>query len=191
MKKIFIVPVLTVVLLMIFFKSEFTQASSPADEPAFVKEFLGDIDEAESKLVQLAEAMPEGTYTWRPGEGVRSVSEVYLHIAWANYLWIKMSGGTVPEDAGFVSDFKKIGEWDTKTTNKTEIIAIIKKSFDALKNTVKTFSQGDLNKEMEFFGTKSSLRGVLISGLGHIHEHLGQSIAYARMNNVTPPWSKQ
>ena len=66
MKKIFIVPVLTVVLLMIFFKSEFTQASSPADEPAFVKEFLGDIDEAESKLVQLAEAMPEGTYTWRP-----------------------------------------------------------------------------------------------------------------------------
>ena len=162
-----------------------------AEQPVFVKEFLGQMDFVEGRLTQLAEAMPEGTYGWRPGEGVRSVGEAYLHVAFSNYVWVAMSGGTVPEDIGFVPDPAKINEWDTQTTDKAEIIAIVKRSFDVLRETAKTFSQDDLdNKEIEFFGMKFSLRNFLVTGITHCHEHLGQSIAYARMNGVTPPWSK-
>jgi uncharacterized damage-inducible protein DinB len=102
-----------------------------------------------------------------------------------------LSGGKVPEDVGFVFDPAKIGEWDTQTTDKAEILAIMKRSFNVLRETAKTFSQEDLdNKEIEFFGMKFSLRNFLVTGIAHLHEHLGQSIAYARMNGVTPPWSK-
>jgi uncharacterized damage-inducible protein DinB len=169
----------------------FVPASHPSDEPAFVKEFVGQMDYVEGQLAQLAEAMPEDSYGWRPGEGVRSVGEVYLHAAFANYIWVTMSGGKVPEDVGFVPDPAKMGEWDTQTTDKAEIIAIMKKSFNVLRETAKTFSQDDLdNREIEFFGMKFSLRNFLVTGIAHCHEHLGQSIAYARMNGVTPPWSK-
>jgi len=162
-----------------------------ADQPAFVKEFLGQVDFVEGRLTQLAEAMPEDAYDWRPGDGVRSVGEVYLHVAFGNYLWVTLCGGKVPEDVGFVADQSKIHDWDIQTSDKAEIIATMKKSFDVLRKTVKDFTQEDLdNKEIEFFGMKTSLRNFLVSGIAHSHEHLGQSIAYARMNSVTPPWSK-
>lgn len=162
-----------------------------AQQPAFVKEFLGQMDYVEGRLTQLAESMPEDTWGWRPGEGIRSVGEVYIHIAFGNYIWVTMSGGKVPEYVGFIPDPAKISEWDTQTTNKAEIIAIMKRSFDVMRETAKAFSQDDLdNKEIEFFGMKFSLRNFLVTGIAHCHEHLGQSIAYARMNGVTPPWSK-
>lgn len=162
-----------------------------AEQPAFVKEFVGQMDYVQGKLVQLAEAMPENVYGWRPGEGVRSVGEVYLHTAFSNYMWVTLSGGKVPEDVGFVSDPAKIHEWDIQTTDKAKIIAIMKRSFDVMRETAKAFSQDDLdNKQIEFFGNKFSLRNFLVTGIAHLHEHLGQSIAYARMNGVTPPWSK-
>jgi len=169
----------------------FITAQNFAEQPVFVTEFLGQIDFVEGRLMQLAEAIPDETLNWRPGDGVRSAGEVYLHAAFGNYIWVTMSGGKVPEDVGFVPDPAKMGEWDTQTTNKAEIIAIMKKSFDVLRETAKTFSQDDLdNKEIEFFGMKFSLRNFLVTGIAHCHEHLGQSIAYARMNGVTPPWSK-
>ncbi|MGB5286997.1 MAG: DinB family protein [Ignavibacteriaceae bacterium] len=170
----------------------FVPASNPSDEPAFVKEFVGQMDYVEGQLTQLAEAMPEDSYGWSPGEGVRSVGQIYLHVAFGNYGFVTMSGGKVPEDIGYVPDPSKINEWDTQTTDKTEIIAIMKRSFDVLRETAKNFSQDDLdNKEIEFFGWKFSLRNFLVTGIAHCHEHLGQGIAYARMNGVTPPWSKK
>src|SRR3990170_4626668 len=105
-------------IFLMFFAVESTLTANPPSEPAFVKEFLGQADFVEGRLTQLAEAMPEGTYGWRPGEGVRSVGEVYLHVAFGNYIWVTMSGGKVPEDVGFVPDPAKMGEWDTQTTNK-------------------------------------------------------------------------
>jgi uncharacterized damage-inducible protein DinB len=166
--------------------------SNPSDEPAFVKEFMGQMDYVEGQLTQLAEAMPEDTYGWRPGEGVRSVGEIYLHVAFGNYIWVTGIGGKVPEEVGFVPDPSAIGEWDTQTTSKAEIIAIMKRSFDVLRETAKNFTQDELdNKEIEFFGMKFSLRNFLVTGIAHCHEHLGQGIAYARMNGVVPPWSKQ
>jgi uncharacterized damage-inducible protein DinB len=175
---------LIVISFLLFITNSF------AEQPAFVKEFLGQMDYVEGKLAQLADAMPENTYSWRPEEGVRSVGEVYLHVAFGNYLWITLGGGKVPADAGFVADFSKRNEWDTQTTDKKKIIEVMKKSFDAIKDYAKNLTDEDLNKEVEFFGMKSSLRNFLVSGIAHLHEHLGQSIAYARMNKVVPPWSK-
>ena len=176
--------------ILFFVSFLFLTAASFAEEPTVVKELLGQIDYVEGKLTQLAEAMPEDTYNWRPMEGVRSVGEVYLHVAFSNYLWVSLGGGKVPVDAGFVPDFSKRTEWDTQTTDKKEIIDKMKESFNVLKDYVKNLSADDLNKEVEFFGNKTSLRNFLVSGIGHLHEHLGQSIAYARMNKVVPPWSK-
>lgn len=162
-----------------------------AEQPIFIREFLGQMDYVESKLTQLAEAMPEDSYNWRPTEGVRSVGEVYIHTAFGNYLWITLAGGKVSEEVGFVPDPSKIHEWDTQTTDKKKIIEIMKNSFSAIKDFAKELTEDDMEKEVEFFGNKTSLRNFLVSGIGHLHEHLGQSIAYARMNGVTPPWSKQ
>ena len=177
---------LFLVLAIVFYVS----ANQP-EELVIVNEFSGQVDFMQGRVIQLFNAMPEETYGWRPSEGVRSVSEVYLHIAFANYLCVTLSGGKVPDDAGFVMDFAKAKEWDTQSTNKAEIMAKMEKSFGVLKERIKNLTADDLNKEIEFFDTKMSIRNFIISMIAHCHEHLGQSIAYARSNNVVPPWSIQ
>jgi uncharacterized damage-inducible protein DinB len=162
-----------------------------SDQPVIVQEFLGQIDFVRGRVTQLANAMPESTYDWRPMEGVRSVGEVYLHIAFSNYLCIAISGGTVPESVGFVADFKKVPEWDTQTTDKSTILEKVNQSFDILKEYISSLTEEDLNREVEFFGMKMSVRNFIISMIAHTHEHLGQSIAYARSNRIVPPWSEK
>jgi uncharacterized damage-inducible protein DinB len=158
----------------------FITCESFAEQPVFVKEFLGQIDFVKGRIMQLADAMPEETYSWTPGEGVRSVGEVYVHIAQSNYYMLSLLKGEKP------------GMTQSKSeTDKKTALAMMEKSFEVIKEAASGFSEEDLNKEIEAFGMKFSVRNFMVTMIGHLHEHLGQSIAYARMNGVTPPWSAQ
>jgi uncharacterized damage-inducible protein DinB len=164
-------------------------AQNPPSDIVIVNEFVGQTEFIQGRLSQLAGAMPESTFEWRPTDGVRSVSEVYLHAAFANYICVTMSGGSVPNEVGFVMDFSKANDWDTQTTDKAAVIEKMNQSFDILKKRIGELTQEDLDREIEVFGMTMSVRNFIISMIAHCHEHLGQGIAYARMNDITPPWS--
>jgi len=156
--------------------------STPA--AIFKASFLAQLDDTEKKIVSLAEAMPQEKYSWRPEEGVRSVSEVYVHIAGANYLFLRFLGAKMPE--GLDPKMEKT------ITDKAKVIDTVKASFEFARNTINGLSDADMLKEAKFFGGKMvSYEGILFIMANHMHEHLGQSIAYARTNHVTPPWSKK
>jgi uncharacterized damage-inducible protein DinB len=152
----------------------------------FLGEFPGQIDFIEGRLTQLLQAMPAKDFDWRPEEGVRSVGEVYMHAAFANYYFIKSSGQFVPADINL--DMKPM-DWDKTASGKDAIAKVLARSFDDLKAAAKNISEMDLDKTVKVFGMEMSLRNFMVSSLCHLHEHLGQSIAYARMNGVTPPWT--
>ena len=189
MKKI--ASLIAVFTLLTFFSSGNLFAQTPPSDIVLVNEFIGQADFIQGRLLDLAEEMPQSAYEWRPEEGVRSVSEAFLHAAFANYICVTVSGGEVPAETGFVMDFEKIPEWDTQTTDKMEVKAKLKESFDILKKRMAALTEDDLNREVEVFGMKMSVRNFMISMIAHAHEHLGQEIAYARSNGVTPPWSKK
>jgi uncharacterized damage-inducible protein DinB len=130
--------------------------------------------------MQLAEAMPEDKYSWTPGEGVRSVGEVYVHAAESNYYMLSLVKG---EKSDMSSSESK--------ADKKMALEMMEKSFSVIKESTAQFTEEDLNKEIEAFGMKFSVRNFMVTMIAHLHEHLGQSIAYARMNGVTPPWSAQ
>jgi uncharacterized damage-inducible protein DinB len=140
------------------------------------------IKDADSKINQLAAAMPESKYAWRPGKGVRSVGEVYMHVASANY-GIPASWGATPP-AGF-----DIRTYEKSLTTKADIQKALKESFASMEKNVEAMSDADMEKPVTLFGMQMTARGACLLLLSHCHEHLGQSIAYARMNKVTPPWS--
>ena len=77
------------------------------------------------------------------------------------------------------------------TTNKNEITKILERSFADLIATAKKITESDLEKNIHVFGMDMTLRNFMVSSLNHMHEHLGQSIAYARSNGITPPWSQK
>ena len=144
----------------------------------FRAEFHAQLAEVEEKIVRLAESTPADKFAWRPAGDIRSISEVYMHIAGGNYFLSTFLGAPAPPHAG---DIEK------KIVRKADVIAELKKSFDHLHAAVER--SPDLEKQVKMFGSTTTSRGVMITMLNHLHEHLGQSIAYARMNAVVPPWS--
>lgn len=160
-----------------------------ADEAkGFRAELLGNIEYAQKQIMDLENAIPDAKMTWRPNKEVRSISEVYSHIAFANYLFGKFTGVALPEGISVTSpdDEKK---WDKMTTDKKAIHDQLVKSFDFIKTSIKNMSDASLENMVDFFGQKMTTRSILMILATHMHEHLGQSIAYARMVGVVPPWT--
>jgi len=154
-----------------------SEATSSSD---FFTDLLAEIEYVQGQVLQLADAFPEDKYSWRPSDGVRSVGEAFVHLGTGNYFLLSFLGGSKPE--GF-------DEMDKKLTKKAEIIDFIKKSYDDAKKFIATLKMEDLEKPVDFFNNKSNGRRMLFLTLYHSHEHLGQEIAYARMNGIVPPWS--
>ena len=160
--------------------SVFSQQSD--NNSGFFRDVQQDLSESQEKITSLAEAIPADKYTWRPAEGVRSVSEVLMHIAGSNYFLLKFAGIETPDNAS--------EEMGKDVTDKEKIMSELKKSFDDLHNNIRKLESADLEKQVKMFGQETSTRNVIFTEMDHLHEHLGQLIAYARMNGVVPPWSK-
>ncbi|HTS36298.1 MAG TPA: DinB family protein [Candidatus Solibacter sp.] len=146
-------------------------------------EVLSEVIVQEDKLTRLAEAIPADKFSWRPTPDVRSFAEVFLHISAANYNLYKLVGTQPP--AGL--DLKN---FDKSTTDKAKVIATLKDSFAHAKKAITAMPDADLEKSMDWFGGKNTERGILLFIVRHAAEHLGQSIAYARMAGITPPWTE-
>jgi uncharacterized damage-inducible protein DinB len=159
--------------------------STPAAAFDYKAQFLNDMKDLQTKFVGLAQAIPQDKYTWRPGEGVRSNAEVFLHVAGGNFSLPGMMGAK-PADG-----YKRQG-YETSTTDKAAIIEQLNKSFDYIDSTVAAMSADDLSQPHKGFGGASTTGyGILFLITTDLHEHLGQEIAYARMNNVVPPWTAE
>ncbi len=163
-------------------RAALAHAEAPAGASGIKGEILMWIDDAQDKLLQLAEAMPESAYAWSPDKGVRTVGEIFLHVSAANFGVPSFVG--VPAPAGF-----NFGTYEASMTKKADIIKSLKDSFAHMEGALKAMSDEDMNKPAEFFGMKTTRRGAFLLLLSHAHEHLGQEIAYARANKVTPPWT--
>ena len=145
-------------------------------------ELLSDLDDVQKKIMQLANAVPASKYSWRPERGVRSVSEVYMHIAGGNYIAAAaLVGHSASNEAQSLE----------RITNKERVLDELRKSFDQLRDAIVSTPDADLDKTMRLYGIETTERSAMFTALNHVHEHLGQSIAYARMNGVVPPWSAQ
>ncbi|KAB2839752.1 MAG: DinB family protein [Melioribacteraceae bacterium] len=175
-------------LLSLFLFSTTLINAGSANDAKPASEFAADYQMllafVENRLVQLAEATPQDKMTWRPGDGVRSVSEVYLHIAQSTQYVLSFLGEEIPAE---LNVDPKV--FESSTTDKAAIVKLLKDSFGYYKAASIKVNDEKLNTKVKFFGNDSSVRLVLEAMLNHVHEHFGQSIAYARMVGVTPPWS--
>jgi uncharacterized damage-inducible protein DinB len=165
-----------------------TASAAPATAiPGFRGEFLAQQDSVEKEILGIAEATPADKYSWRPAPGVRSMSEVFIHIVGGNYGLGAFAGIKPP--AGW--DMSAMMAMEKTVTEKAKVIEELKKSFAHLRAGIAPMPDADLDKSVKLFGRDFTVRGVLLIAANHEHEHLGQSIAYARMNGITPPWAAE
>jgi uncharacterized damage-inducible protein DinB len=135
------------------------------------------------QLIALAEATPADKFTWRPAPGVRSTSEVYMHIALANFYLLSVTGPPMPPDI-------KSADMEKTVTSKADVIAFLKRSLDAVKTAHAQLKPGDLQRKVKVMNKEVNVDGMYLRIIVHDNEHMGQLIAYARMIGIVPPWSK-
>jgi uncharacterized damage-inducible protein DinB len=130
-----------------------------------------------------AEATPAEKFAWRPAAGVRSTSEVYMHLAIANFYFLNVTGQKMP------AEIKQNTE--KAVTSKAEVIGWLKRSLDAVQAAHAAEKPKDLERKVTIFKGDTTADAVYLRMIVHTNEHMGQLIAYARMSGVVPPWSKE
>src|SRR5258708_15845943 len=149
-------------------------AQTAAAPTGFRAEFLADWSVFARKVVSRAEAMPAEKFTWRPGAQVRSVSEIYMHIAGGNFS-IPRAAGVQPPEGIDVRGLDKI-------TDKEKVVAMLKQSCEHVRLAILKTPDSDLDKAVKLYGQDTTVRGAFYVLGTHQHEHFGLAIAYARAN---------
>ena len=152
------------------------------------KSYLGQVEELQGKFLQLAEAIPAEKYAWRPAPGVRSIGEVFMHVASEYYAWSPRSFGATPSPVITMTPegFQKF----EASATKENVLKHLKEGYAYGRQAVEGVDPTSLMGTRKFFGRDATTVDVALGMSGDLHEHLGQLIAYARSNKVTPPWSK-
>jgi uncharacterized damage-inducible protein DinB len=131
----------------------------------------------------LSEVIPAELYAWSPGEDVMSIGRVYAHIARYNYLYLEESLGVAAPPGVDWQNFESI-------TDKATIVGLLEESIEHVRRSVNGMDESDLTGMTTLYGRQVAGWAVLFQLLAHMNEHVGQSVAYARMNGIVPPWSR-
>ena len=141
-----------------------------------------DLQQLQQKFTALAGAIPQEKYAWRPAEGVRSINELFLHVAAAGFNFPTMKG--TPAAPGFnAKDFEK------STADKAKVVEWLNKSFNYAIDSVQSMSNAEFATLLPKLGPQANEGDVVYLMVVHAHEHLGQAIADARSVGVVPPWT--
>lgn len=147
-------------------------------------EFLDEVSYYEQRFERLADAIPAEKYNWKPGEGVRTIGEVYMHVVSANYGFAKILGTPYPTGV----DPKALL---ASSNDKAKVLQALKDSFAHMRSAILAIKDSDLDKEVKTPRGQTTIRGTFIMLSGHYGEHLGQSVAYARSIGIVPPWTEE
>jgi uncharacterized damage-inducible protein DinB len=146
--------------------------------------YVADLEAMRVKFVGLAEAIPQDKYTWRPMDGVRSVSEVLMLIATEGYGYAPSAvGGKAAMSRDEMAPLRNI-------TDKAQVIDHLNKGFAHAKKEIESVDPATLTGLRKAGNSERNVVQSVNAVIGDMHEHLGQMIAYARSNKVVPPWSK-
>jgi len=145
---------------------------------------LVDLEQVQKKFVDLANAIPANKLTWRPSKDSRSFAEVFLHVAGERYGILALMGAEKP--AGFGGKI-----FEKSTTDRAQIVAELNKSWEFAQKTINGMPNAEFAKLLPKLGPQANAGDVVYILVADAHEHLGQAIAYARENGVTPPWTAE
>ncbi len=164
----------------------------------FRGEFLWELEIAERQMMAMVEAIPGEKYDWRPDQKARSISEVFVHVATGNFMLLEVVGADAPVDLydrvpaqgqeHFWGLIRRNDELEKSVREKAAVTDLLKRSLEAVRNSFTQTDDTALDQCRHFFGEQTTVRRVYLRLLAHTHEHMGQMIAYMRINGMSPPW---
>ncbi|HZR65198.1 MAG TPA: DinB family protein [Terriglobales bacterium] len=169
---------------MVFAQNDNMPASDDKTAPSYdmKAQSLLDLERVNKKFVDLENAIPSDKFTWRPSADSRSFAEVFLHVAGERYQILKLMGATPSSDFNGKT-------FEKSTTDKAQIAEQLTKSWEWAQKQINGMTNADFAKLLPKLGPQANAGDVVYILVADAHEHLGQVIAYARVNGIVPPWT--
>lgn len=158
-------------------------AGEPPAAPGLRSDIVANMMDAGDKIVELAAAMPANKWGWRPGKGVRSVGEVYQHVAMGNFMLGAKLGAKPPLP---MDELMGLGKTQLPAA---KVVTLLEDSYAFATKAITEMPESEAAGSVELHGHTMSRAALMLVIASHSHEHLGQAIAYARVNGVVPPWT--
>lgn len=160
-------------------------------EAPVIAELLSQLSLVEEKVLGLSDSFNQTEFDWRPSEGVRSGGEVFMHLTTINLVFPIFAGTEAPVSTGLTIENLDTAApaFEGSLRARDDIVPELRRSFTHLRSAIESTSAQDLEDQVMLFGESTTVRAFWVDHVGHLREHLGQLIAYGRMNGVTPPWS--
>lgn len=166
-------------------------AQDAPDAPAAVEyrnQFISDLDTLHAKVLALANVVPADKFAWRPGPGVRSFGEVFMHLASEYYIYTPASFGAAR--SAIISRGPDTMKKFEANSSKDSVLKYLADGYRYARASLLAVASDSLAGKRALFGGHYNVYETGIGMTADMHEHLGQLIAYARMNGIVPPWSK-
>ena len=160
-----------------------TAAGAQEAPPGFRGEFLHQFDQSMWRVLALAEAVPAGTYARRPVPAVKPLAHTFAHIARFNYEYPARAMGIAAPPGIDPDTLERVAE-------KAQVVALLRRSAEHVRQVVRQMPESQLSQMTTLYDRRVPQWAVLLQLLAHMDDHLGQSIAYARVSGVVPPWSR-
>ena len=170
------------IIALFLFVSTSAPAAAQSTEEALRDDLLLHFEQLASKATQLSEAFPSELYAWSPGEGVMTAGHVLAHISRYNYLYLSENLGVGTPDG---IDLERMEE----VRDKEHVVGMLTTSVDHARRSISGLSAAELSSDTRLYGRDVKGWAALVQLVSHLGEHVGQLVAYSRMNDIVPPWS--
>jgi uncharacterized damage-inducible protein DinB len=143
---------------------------------------LGLFEMTKDNVVASAELLDEELYAYRPTDEVRSMGELFAHIADAQYLFCAAAAG---ESSPATESFE-----ETRKT-KAAILEALEMGFGYCEGVYSRMTDDSGGRVVDFFTGPTTAFGVLAFNTAHNYEHYGNLVTYMRLNGIVPPSSRE
>ncbi|MFD2892293.1 DinB family protein [Flavobacterium chuncheonense] len=160
---------------LILLISLFSLTAVSQNEP--INAFLEKWENSKNYLLQIAEAMPEEAYSFKPTEREMTFAQQLTHIK-DNMEWLSRT---------YFTNENYTKSKDNQNYTKAEILAILQNSFDSVSVIIKKTPVKELKQKVDFFAGEKTKLQILNLLQDHVTHHRGQIIVYLNLNNIQPP----
>ncbi|WP_339711250.1 DinB family protein [uncultured Kriegella sp.] len=143
----------------------------------FIDTFLEKWGNSKIYLIQLAEAMPESQYAYKPTEKQKTFAEQLIHIK-GNIDWLSKT---------YFGDGSLQKEQTNTTPTKKQLIDALKTSFDVSASLIANLETEKLAEKVDFFAGRKTKMQIMNLLQDHVTHHRGQLIVYLKLNQIEPP----
>jgi uncharacterized damage-inducible protein DinB len=131
-------------------------------------------------VARSAAKIPDNLYSFQPTPEVRTVAQLFGHIADAYFAMCSQAAGSKPPQSGI----------ENSATTRAALVKALNDGVSYCQSVMETMTDHKGAETVPFYFGPTPRLGILFFVTTHTYEHYGNLVTYMRLNKIIPPSSE-